>query len=216
MAVVRAGAIAVSLVLLSACAAPGAGGGRQTPTAEPTPAAAAVGPEVRQLVTLLRGGGQVLYLRHGATDDALDQSVDFDDCSTQRNLSREGREQAGRIGRALQRARIPVGHVLASPYCRTVETAALAFGEAEVQVDRRLAAVQPEGGGRARVQALRRLLATAPVTGNRVLVGHTANVERAAGVLLPEGGAAVFTPRGQGFRLRGTLAPADFAALTGG
>src|SRR5258705_2880411 len=50
------------------------------------------------LWSLLKGGGQLALLRHGSTDAGGGDPPDFqlDDCSTQRNLSAEGRKQARR------------------------------------------------------------------------------------------------------------------------
>lgn len=53
-------------------------------------------------------------------------------CSTQRNLSEEGRRHARRIGEEFRKRQIPVGRVLSSPWCRCQETARLAFGTAEI------------------------------------------------------------------------------------
>src|SRR5918992_1485576 len=84
----------------------------------------------------LRRGGYVLALRHAATDFSMsDTTRDLRDCSRQRNLSAEGRRQARSIGSAFRRLGIPVGVVLASPYCRTRETARLAFGRARSSRD---------------------------------------------------------------------------------
>ena len=49
---------------------------------------------------LLRGGGQVVLIRHTLTDPGFGDPQNFrlEDCSTQRNLSEEGREHAKRIG----------------------------------------------------------------------------------------------------------------------
>ena len=49
----------------------------------------------------------------------------YDDCATQRNLTDAGRAEARAIGAAIRALRIPVGDVLASPYCRTMETGTL-------------------------------------------------------------------------------------------
>lgn len=49
------------------------------------------------------------------------------ECSTQRNLDATGRAQARRIGEALRAQGVRVGAVLASEWCRTMETAELAF-----------------------------------------------------------------------------------------
>src|SRR5207247_2594884 len=54
----------------------------------------------------------------------------LDECSTQRNLSEEGRAQARRVGAAFAARGIPIGRVLSSQWCRCLETARLAFGGA--------------------------------------------------------------------------------------
>ena len=58
----------------------------------------------------------------------VDETRDLRDCARQRNLNAEGRRQARAIGTALRRLDIPVGEVVTSPYCRTRDTARLAFG----------------------------------------------------------------------------------------
>ncbi|WP_310829560.1 histidine phosphatase family protein [Paenibacillus pedocola] len=89
------------------------------------------------LLNSLRQGGYILYVRHGEATVGEDiPGMDFNDCSTQRNLSEAGRRQAVQFGEALRRLQIPVQTpVLASPFCRAKETAELAFGEGMVQTD---------------------------------------------------------------------------------
>ena len=79
---------------------------------------------------LLRQGGHVVLLRHAQTTPGIGdpEGMRLDDCSTQRNLSAEGREHARRIGEEFRRFRVPVETVLSSEWCRCVETAGLAFG----------------------------------------------------------------------------------------
>ena len=52
----------------------------------------------------------------------------LEDCSTQRNLSAEGRRQAQAIGEQFRARQIPVEQVLSSRWCRALDTARLAFG----------------------------------------------------------------------------------------
>ncbi|MDQ0193839.1 histidine phosphatase family protein [Paenibacillus wynnii] len=89
------------------------------------------------LLNSLRQGGYILYVRHGEATVGEDiPRIDFNDCSTQRNLSEAGRRQAEKFGEALHSLQIPVQTpVLASPFCRAKETAELAFGESKVQTD---------------------------------------------------------------------------------
>ena len=71
----------------------------------------------------------MLVIRHTATDySKLDEEpVDLADCRTQRNLSAQGRAEARAIGQGVRRLKARVGKVLASPFCRTRDTARLAF-----------------------------------------------------------------------------------------
>jgi phosphohistidine phosphatase SixA len=157
-------------------------------------------PEAR-LLAALREGGYVIFFRHAATDFSTPdaEEPDLRDCSTQRNLTPEGRRQAREIGEAFRRLNIPTGPVLASPYCRARQTALLAFGRAKAA----RAFLPPDHnppGPRRRPKlpngGLSRLLSTPPPPGkNAVLVGHESALREATGTSLPEGGAAVFDPR---------------------
>ncbi|HEX6231602.1 MAG TPA: histidine phosphatase family protein [Jiangellaceae bacterium] len=140
------------------------------------------------VVNALRDGGHVLVLRHTATGSGVDTTDDPTDCERQRNLSSEGRADAEAIGRALDELGIPISDVRASPMCRTMDTARLAFGETEAD-ERLLQSADPAG-----VRTL--LEAATPPDGNRVLVGHQGSILEATGVDLEEGEMAVFGPDG--------------------
>jgi broad specificity phosphatase PhoE len=81
----------------------------------------------------LAAGGYVMMMRHAQTEAGIGDPPGFrlDDCSTQRNLSAEGREQARRAGAAIAAAGIRVSVVRSSAWCRCRETAELAFGRHE-------------------------------------------------------------------------------------
>jgi len=80
----------------------------------------------------LRAPGSVVVLRHSYAPGTFDPpSARLDDCSTQRNLDEDGRAQARRVGEAFQQNGIAVGTVLSSPRCRCLDTARLAFGQAQ-------------------------------------------------------------------------------------
>ena len=148
-------------------------------------------------VERLRRGGYVVALRHAATDrTATDMTGDLRDCSRQRNLNAQGRRQARAIGRAFRRLEIPVGRVLASPFCRTRDTARLAFGHA--RPSRALLSADFFGDGDAAERqrgGLRRLLVLPPGRGsNTVLVSHEAAIDAATGVTVAEGEAVIVAP----------------------
>jgi len=80
----------------------------------------------------LRVPGSVVVLRHSYAPGGFDPpDARLDDCSTQRNLDDNGRAQATRIGEAFRKNAIAVGLVLSSPRCRCLDTARLAFGQAQ-------------------------------------------------------------------------------------
>ena len=170
-----------------------------------------------RLVEALRDGGLVLYLRHTETTSSGVDSLDaLGDCAAQRELTDFGREDARQIGRAFDELDIPVGDVVASPFCRTVETAELAFGD--VRTDRGLLALDSleDPDERAAAQeAGRRLVAAEPEDGeNTVLVGHISNVRPITGATAEEGGTLVFRPDGDGgFSLVGEVAPQGWQRL---
>ncbi len=118
-----------------------------------------------------------------------------------RQLSDSGRAEARRIGQAIRNLGIPVGQVLASPYCRTMETARLFdLGPVMPSTDvMNLRAARYFGGRNAIVATAQRLLSTPPVNGgNRVVVAH-GNVAREATPVYPgEGEGVVFLADGKG------------------
>ena len=79
-------------------------------------------------VELAKPGAIVLF-RHATAPGVGDPpGFKVDDCATQRNLDDRGRAEARRLGEQFTRRKIPVGAVLTSQWCRTRETAQLAFG----------------------------------------------------------------------------------------
>ena len=162
-----------------------------------------------EVVERLRDGGYVVFLRHAATDHSQKDrlGVPLTDCRGQRNLNDAGRAQARSIGEAWQALELPLGDVLASGYCRTRETAELAFGRATIVPTLTGIPAEMVGTYSGRVRALRRMLGTKPADrDNTVIVGHIANLEAATKVEIEEGDAAVFVPLGDSrYRLLATL-----------
>lgn len=77
-----------------------------------------------------RRGGVVIVCRHGITEsaDENEQTLRYDDPSTQRRLSPDGERQAAEVGSAFRTLQIRVKEVIASPMQRATRTAELAFG----------------------------------------------------------------------------------------
>jgi hypothetical protein len=168
------------------------------------------------LLAALRGGGFILYFRHTATDfgQSDERMTGFEECATQRNLTENGRAEARAIGAALRKLSIPVGDVLASPYCRTMETAQLMFGRAMATPAVRGGPAQPESP--ARYAELRDLLAMPTPKGTNLVIASHGNPYRAVagGAYLAEGEAAVIEPRGpKGFRVVARVRPDEWTQL---
>jgi broad specificity phosphatase PhoE len=160
---------------------------------------------------LLRDGGQIVLIRHAVTDPGVGDPPGFrlDDCATQRNLSAAGREEARRLGEAFRAQRVPVAQVLSSPWCRCLDTARIAFGEA--RADPMLGNLYTHGENSATQQAQFRALARAlPARGNLILVTHGATIAAFTGISPGTGEAVVGTfNAGGGFRVAGRIVPPE-------
>ncbi|MCO5355326.1 histidine phosphatase family protein [Acidovorax kalamii] len=111
---------------------------------------------------LLRKGGVVAAFRHSLAPGTFDPpGFRLGDCSTQRNLSEEGRAQARSVGAWFQQRQLQPGKVLSSPWCRCVDSATLAFGTPQVWAALGSPHGSPETTSTAHLRELRAALATA-------------------------------------------------------
>jgi broad specificity phosphatase PhoE len=179
------------------------------------PATAAPALAGADLVKALRGGGYILYFRHTATDFSQNdaQMTGYEDCARQRNLTEAGRADARAIGGELRRLGIPIGRVLASPYCRTLETGQLVFGRTEASTAARGGPADDSGD---RYAELRALFATPLPPGANLAIASHGNPYRAVvgTAYLAEGEAAVIEPLGNGaFRVVARVTKDEWATL---
>jgi hypothetical protein len=169
------------------------------------------------LLNALRGGGHIIFIRHAATEkDYADQiSARMGDCSTQRMLGETGWQEARDIGAAFVVHKIPVGSVYSSEYCRSWQTADLAFGRyvklsalnfepAEEYTEAQITAMR---------NRVRPLFTQLPAPGyNTVFVGHDDPFDAATGVYPePMGVTFVIKPDGKGgFELIADIKPDEW------
>lgn len=155
---------------------------------------------------LVAAGGQVLFIRHADTTPGVGDPPGFrlEDCSTQRNLSEAGRAQARRMGAELKRRAVPVGEVLASPWCRCIETAQLAFGRARPWDALSNLFARQQNADR-QVRAMRPRIAAHKGRDNFVLVSHGSTAAALAGQHPAMGEILVLTPSGKDFRVAGRI-----------
>lgn len=163
--------------------------------------------DAQKLAGLLRNGGYVILIRHAA-GDASQKDADkvlFTDCGTQRNLSRQGRIDSRGIGQGIDMAQIPVGRVLSSPFCRTMDTGRLAFARADSTEALKSISGTEEDKLKAKT-ALTALLSAVPASrSNTVLITHSTNIQATLGFVPAEGEAVVFRPAGNGYSQLGRI-----------
>ena len=185
----------------------------ETRSSSPDPAHALEG---AALVKALRAGGFTLYFRHTATDFSQNDAAmkGYDECALQRNLSEEGRRQARAVGEWVRRLSLPVGEVIASPFCRTMETGRLMFGRAEPSTVVR--GYEGTSSANADYTKLVALLASPPAKGGtlRMITTHGNPFRAIAGPPhLQEGEAAVLKPLGQSFAVVARIKVGDWEGL---
>ena len=82
----------------------------------------------------LNDGGKLIFIRHAYAPGSGDpNNFNLNDCSTQRNLSEEGKKQAKNIGEFFKNNNIKFDKVLSSEWCRCKETAFIAFEDFETK-----------------------------------------------------------------------------------
>ena len=82
----------------------------------------------KNLINQLEDGGKLIFIRHAYAPGSGDpKNFNLNDCSTQRNLSEEGRKQAQSIGKFFIKNEIKIDKVFSSEWCRCKETAKIAF-----------------------------------------------------------------------------------------
>ena len=81
------------------------------------------------IVEILKKENNIIFIRHAIAPGNGDPSnFDIFDCSTQRNLSKDGELQALKIGNFFKNNDIKITKVLSSEWCRCKDTAKIAFG----------------------------------------------------------------------------------------
>jgi broad specificity phosphatase PhoE len=154
----------------------------------------------------LRQGGHVLFVRHALTTPGFGDPPAFrlEDCSTQRNLSAEGRTQARRVGELFRERKVPIGEVLSSPWCRCVETAKLAFGRAQTWTALSNLHARHQNAEK-QVRAMHPRIAGYQGRDNLVLVSHGSTASALTGEHPATGEVLVLKPQPAGFRVVGRL-----------
>ena len=86
------------------------------------------------IVEILKKEDNIIFIRHAiAPGNGDPPNFDISNCSTQRNLSKDGELQALKIGEFFKKNDIEFTKVLSSEWCRCKDTAKIAFGNYETK-----------------------------------------------------------------------------------
>ena len=158
---------------------------------------------------LMRPGTVVLF-RH-ATAPGLGDPPGFqlDACATQRNLDDKGRAEARKLGEQFRSRKIPVDAVLTSQWCRTRETARLAFGDVVKDEPAFNSSFRASAEiSDAQTAQARALLARWLGPGALVVVTHQVNITALTGVNPASAEGVVVRPAADGsLQVLGTITP---------
>lgn len=153
------------------------------------------------LVQAIQTPGAVMMIRHAQTEPGIGDPENFrlSDCSTQRNLSQEGRQQSVRLGRWFSSQGLQPQQVLSSQWCRCLDTAKLAFAsQAPIRPFPALNSFFQGHGDREAQLREARSHATARLargeTGFEVWVTHQVTISALTGVYLGMGELVVAIP----------------------
>lgn len=140
------------------------------------------------LSALVGKADHVIVLRHARAPGTGDPAeFRLGDCTTQRNLSEEGRKQAARIGTRLRAAGLAETAVYSSQWCRCLETArGLAVGPV-VELPALNSFFQSSDQEEKHTRALRAWIASADLSRPVVLVTHQVNITALTGIFPAEG-----------------------------
>jgi broad specificity phosphatase PhoE len=153
---------------------------------------------------LLKRPDYIVLLRHSNApgNQPLPESntMDFKDCSIQRNLDDQGRSQAARIGDEFRKHRISTVRLYSSQYCRAMDTAKLTkLGPiTPLPILNMVKALDLPGLQEAKMQT-QEFMKKIPRGQLTMLVTHVTNILAIAGVNLDSGQMAIvhFDPSGQ-------------------
>ena len=81
-----------------------------------------------KILNLLSEGKKLIFIRHAiAPGNGDPNNFNIKDCSTQRNLNKNGIKQSKKIGLFFKKNKIKIDKILSSEWCRCIDTAKYAF-----------------------------------------------------------------------------------------
>ena len=144
----------------------------------------------------LASGGYTILLTHALAPGVGDPPFfELEDCTTQRNLSDRGRQQARRRGVRFAARAVSISTVYSSQWCRTLETAENAFRDVRAQPLEALDLVEDDPDAlEAKTSEVMEIIRSFRGPGNQVMITHPENVEALTGIAPRQGEAIIVAP----------------------
>ena len=144
----------------------------------------------------LKVGGLVILMRHTTTVKENNPLLRDASCLKERKLSDKGKKEATRIGKSFTVKGVPINKVLTSPYCRTTDTANIAFARSEPAEFLSLLEALPQKQSEANTETLKKKIGSYTGSGNLVLVTHAPNINTVSFDSVEMGAFLVLQPMG--------------------
>lgn len=171
----------------------------------------AVGADTKNVWSELKSGRAFALMRHATAPGTGDpDNFVIGDCSTQRNLSEAGRDEARRMGELFRTRGIASARVLSSAWCRCADTARLMnLGEVETLAVLNSFFGTPSAAGR-QTSALKAWLTENAADMPVILVTHQVNITALTGIYPRSGQVVVASMDDDGtVRTIGRIDPPD-------
>ena len=147
----------------------------------------------------LAAGGKVVLMRHASVQEGKgfgNSLVRDPSCRKERNLSGPGKDEARAIGERFRAHNVPIHDVRHSPYCRTADTAKLAFDRGTAVDYLSLLEVLPPDQAAAQSAQLAEVIGTYSGSGTLVLITHEPNINAISFEIMGKGDFLVLQPMG--------------------
>lgn len=149
-----------------------------------------------QIWEKLKNGGLVVVVRHTSVIKENNPLLRDPSCLKERKLSEKGKKQATRIGEMFTAKGVSINKVLTSPYCRTTDTANIAFGRSEPAEFLAVLEALPQKQAEANTMKLTQEIGSYSGTGNLIMVTHAPNINTISFEPVKMGSFLVLQPTG--------------------
>lgn len=149
----------------------------------------------------LKAGGKVVLIRHAPVErgaESGDPLVRDPSCRNERNLSKPGKVNAEQLGKRFRVHDIAISNVMHSPFCRTTDTAHIAFGKASPAQYLSLLEILDSDTAAKQTDKLNQVIGSYTGAGNLLLVTHEPNIRAVSFELMKHLDVLVLEPGAEG------------------